>query len=492
MIKQLRNSLLINIIKRFYILFLLIFGFYCAVQEPPSGGEDDTTPPKVVEIYPPNNTVNFKDNKIRITFDEYVDRRSFREALFISPRPKGDIILNWSGKEVEIEFSTPLEKNRTYVFTIGKLLKDVNRGNPITEPISFAISTGATIDEGKISGRVFDFSFVPSKSEVYRNLVVTAYKIINQDINPEFLQPDFVCPVAPNGEFSFTNLPYGKYRLFAIVDNDRDYLYTPDFDNIAITNDIFLSMDSSNITGINFLLDLDPKYTTEYCLSLWGSQNIIFKGANTNARWLINQLNLDSLGNVAFSYSNGAENLPVIPSILTYLKHQKIPKLDLISGTKLINNSDNSKVLLNFYWVSDTILNIRPQENLNYFISYTLEIQIDNKVHNLKFKTAPIRKFGNLKGNIYGNYQKKVIVYLVNNENSLIYHRGVFDLNSIYGFDNILEGKYTLFAFVDENEDGVYNRGNYFPYSMCEPFFMNPELLVVQGNWTLENVNISF
>lgn len=482
-----------KLLNNLFISFVfLAFTFSCAVQEPPKGGEDDITPPKVVEIYPQNNTVNFTDNKIRITFDEYVDRRSFREALFISPQPKGEIKLNWSGKEVEIEFTTPLDRNRTYVFTIGKLLKDVNRGNPITEPITFASSTGPVIDEGKISGKVFDFSFVSSKSEIYRNLVVTAYKIDNQDVNPENKQPDFICPVAPDGRFFFSNLPYGKFRLFAIVDNDRDFLYSPDFDNIAITNDVNLSADSSSFSSVNFILDLDPKYITEHCIRLWDSEKISFKGAKTSPKWLINQLSLDSTGVIGFSYNNGSEDLAVTPTILFYIKKLNVSKIDLISGTELINNSNNTKNLLNFFWISDSLISVSPQTKLDYFISYTLNIQLSGNTHFLKFKTAPIRKFGSIKGNIYGSFENKVIVFLVNNENNIIYYRGVFNFNSPYEFKDVIEGKYTLFAFVDLNEDEIYNRGNYYPYSACEPFFMYSDLLTVQGNWTIENLNINF
>ncbi len=488
-------NILISHFKNFVLLLIVsvcLLIFSCAVQEPPSGGEDDTTPPRIVEIYPADNTVNFSDNKIRITFDEYVDRRSFREALFITPKPKGEIKLNWSGKEVEIEFSKPLEKNKTYVFTIGKLLKDVNRGNPITEPITFAISTGSAIDSCKIFGKVFDLSFIPPTSEIYRNLVVTAYRINNQDINPEVNEPDFVCPVAPDGKFVFNNLPFGKYRLFAIVDNDRNYLFNKDFDNIAVTNDLILNQDIPVVKNVNFFLDLDPKFTTENCLKLFDTQTSGFKGSKANVKWFMNQLFFDSTGFVAFSYKEESDDVSVNPSIVTFLKNQKISKLDLITSTELINTSNESKSLLSFFWISDSIVNISTTEKLDFSTKYILKLRINNTLHNLKFKTAPVRKFGSLTGNIYGNFENKVIIFLINNDNGLIYYNNVFDINSKYEFKNVLEGNYILVAYIDMNEDGLYNRGNYFPHLAGEPFFIYPELIKINGNWTLENVNINF
>ena len=83
---------------------LYIFAYFagCANQQPPSGGEDDKMPPKIKYLYPRPNTVNFKGSEITLEFDEYVDRRSFIDAFFVTPKPKGGIEYDWSGKEVTV------------------------------------------------------------------------------------------------------------------------------------------------------------------------------------------------------------------------------------------------------------------------------------------------------------------------------------------------------------------------------------------------------
>ncbi len=53
----------------------------CANQLPPGGGEVDKIPPEIIYSYPENGTINFKDDYIEFEFSEYVDKRSFKDAI---------------------------------------------------------------------------------------------------------------------------------------------------------------------------------------------------------------------------------------------------------------------------------------------------------------------------------------------------------------------------------------------------------------------------
>ena len=44
----------------------------CANVVSPTGGPKDTVPPIVLEAIPENQSTNFQDKEIHITFDEYV------------------------------------------------------------------------------------------------------------------------------------------------------------------------------------------------------------------------------------------------------------------------------------------------------------------------------------------------------------------------------------------------------------------------------------
>lgn len=242
----------------FLAVSLTLYFYSCANQLPPSGGDDDKTPPEIISVYPKPNSINYKDNKLRFKFDEYVDRRSFEESFFISPKPKGGYEFDWSGKEVEVEFSKALDKNKTYVVIIGKDLKDVRGGNGLSSPVSFAFSTGSKIDEGNISGMVFSDNNDRVKILAYLKTGRSA-----DSLNPAKIIPDYVLQVSPDGSYDFTNLPDGEYRLFAISDEDRNNLFDKDLDKIAVLSDDFkLMKDSNSVSSVNFLLkDFDINKT---------------------------------------------------------------------------------------------------------------------------------------------------------------------------------------------------------------------------------------
>ena len=67
------------------ILLSFIFLLRCANQLPPSGGDVDKIPPRIIEVYPPDGTINYSENFFELDFSEYVDKRSVRDAIFISP-----------------------------------------------------------------------------------------------------------------------------------------------------------------------------------------------------------------------------------------------------------------------------------------------------------------------------------------------------------------------------------------------------------------------
>ena len=55
------------------LIFTLMLGFTrCANVVSPTGGPKDTVPPIVLQAIPENQSINFNNKDIHITFDEYV------------------------------------------------------------------------------------------------------------------------------------------------------------------------------------------------------------------------------------------------------------------------------------------------------------------------------------------------------------------------------------------------------------------------------------
>lgn len=229
----------------FFLVTLLLLK--CASQLPPSGGPIDVIPPQIVEVFPSNGTTNYSKNYFEITFSEHVDKRTVRDAIFISPPMKYPIEFDWRGRTLRVIFSDTLRKNTTYTVTIGAGIEDLNNHNKMIEPLSFAFSTGGIIDSGKISGRIYDSD--PSGAMVF------AYKKNGHIVNPTKQKPDYVSQVGKNGKYNLVGLGNGEYFLMAIKDKLRDLLYQKNDDEYGVQfKKIILSDTISEVNNVDFFL----------------------------------------------------------------------------------------------------------------------------------------------------------------------------------------------------------------------------------------------
>ena len=201
-----------------FIVFPLFFAG-CALQLMPGGGEVDSVPPTIVETYPVNGTINFSDDYFEVDFSEYVDRRTFRPSLFISPFIEGGIEPEWSGTSVRVYFPSALRENTTYNITIGTGIADYNNGNKMSGAFTLSFSTGSQIDTKFITGRVFD--------KEPQGFMILAYKIIPSDTIETILKrkPDFISQSGVEGTYSLNGLASATYALFAIKEEFQDLKY---------------------------------------------------------------------------------------------------------------------------------------------------------------------------------------------------------------------------------------------------------------------------
>ncbi|RPI66830.1 MAG: hypothetical protein EHM47_15950, partial [Ignavibacteriales bacterium] len=235
--------------KKTLILLLLSFIFLlrCANQLPPGGGEEDKIPPSIVEVYPADGTTKFDKDYFEIDFSEYVDKRSVRDAIFISPFIEGTFTYSWSGTTLEVTFPEKLKDDVTYTITIGTDAVDLNNKNRMAQAFTFSFSTGDKIDRKMISGRVY--------GKEKEGIFIYAYKMDESSDSLLNRKPDYVSQTGVDGNFNLQGLGAGNYRVFAVNDKFKDYLYQQDQDQIGIPfTDIFLSETDSLFTDIYFML----------------------------------------------------------------------------------------------------------------------------------------------------------------------------------------------------------------------------------------------
>lgn len=454
------------------VLLTSVLLISCANQQPPPGGDDDKTPPKLTLEGPEQGALNFKGDRISFEFDEYVDRRSFTDAFFISPKPRGSYEFDWSGKSVEIIFDKKFEPDRTYRVVIGKVFKDIH-GNSITTPFQFAFSTGNRIDRGVISGRVYASS--------YDRLAVYAYLTDKQDslLNPERNFPDFGIPCDDNGNFRFENLPAGNYRLFAVYDNDRNQLYEKDFDRISV-----LSEDKI----------VNEEEETKDCLFIM--QGMVPDNNYFGTKDFYSKLSKDSADLVYSSVLNGEKDVPVNLRCYFYFRDKKFNE-EQISDGFFFNDSSGNNVRYVKNWINDSLLEVLPFGTLHYKQDYVFGFDISDGIiyrNKIVFTTAEEKKSGSISGFIFSRYQTEnpVFVRIFDLKKPILLYNKILNTDSLFSFAGLLEGNYGLFAFIDANNNGKYDSGSYYPFGGSEKFFYFDKDLFLKGGWKVEDVTVRF
>jgi len=457
--------------KILFFAFVLAIG--CANQQPPSGGEDDKTPPKVSIITPKPNTTNFKGNKITLEFNEYIDRRSFTDALYITPKPKGEISFNWGGKDVEIEFPKGFEKDKTYLFTINKIFKDIHNNN-IDKPIQFAFSTGNNIDKGSASGKVF--------GKVYDNIFIFAYKITDtlKTIDPSKQSPDYFIPVDNEGNFKFENLAAGIYKFISVFDNDRNGLFDKDLEYLSYSNPEFFNIsDDKQVSDIYFVLK-DLILTEKYYSSVS----------------FYNTLRKDSLNFIYSNYTNGDIGVGLLSHYYFYFKNNTIDKNTLVSSFSLTDTIGNKIRYINS-WMNDSLLEIIPVSDLKPNSQLKFEFNLLNTKlkydYKLNIKLADDKKIGDLSGKVIFNANlENITVVALNKENFQYIYLQKLSNDSTFKFSGLLEGEYYLYAFIDDNKNGILDISGDSQSQKSERFIFYPNIIKIKGGWNIENVILQF
>ncbi|MDP8207268.1 MAG: Ig-like domain-containing protein [Candidatus Electryonea clarkiae] len=217
----------------------------CAKIGAPDGGPKDEMPPEIIETVPPQGSIRVDpEEPVIIRFNERIKRESLADAFTLSPAPPGKVTTKWKSREVSLSFDPPLQKDKTYVLTLGTQLAD-DRNVKLENSIHLAFSTGDQLDRGMIEGTLF------SRQGAVQGWYVTGYRIGDLDDtkigytkadsdtspkqpDPAYDSPDAATQAAADGSWDLRNLGPGLWRIFAFNDNDKDRLWTPAIDILAV------------------------------------------------------------------------------------------------------------------------------------------------------------------------------------------------------------------------------------------------------------------
>ncbi len=246
---------------KFNLLFLIFLSvasllFSCAEVAGPPGGPRDETAPAITSTIPLSNNVNtLINNKITISFSEQIERKTVKGAIFITPRPDGEVEYSWKKNSLVIILLDPFKENTTYVVTVGATIRDL-RGNRLEESYSFAFSTGETIDEGSIGGYIFQ----ENKPASGITIALYDYSMVDSFLFLDSLYPPYLTQSGKNGEFEFNYLPDGKYLVLAYSDKNKNQLLNYPSEMFGLTDRFVIIDEMKQYPALN--INMTSKDTT--------------------------------------------------------------------------------------------------------------------------------------------------------------------------------------------------------------------------------------
>lgn len=232
----------------FYICLSLLLSS-CATVVSPSGGDKDFLPPEIIHTYPKNQSINFKENKIFISFNEYVQIKNKSQINFfpeIEPRPS----IKVKGKTIIIDLQASLKLNTTYSLNFNNSIVDINESNALRN-FQYVFSTGSFIDTCKLNGFVFDLKsnskIVESKVGLFKNKLTLDFDSLIRHSSPDY----FVLS-DENGKYSFSNLQTGNYILYAFKDFNLSTYYE---EKESVSMPIEIQIHNNQVVNIPLFID---------------------------------------------------------------------------------------------------------------------------------------------------------------------------------------------------------------------------------------------
>ncbi|MCQ2958954.1 MAG: Ig-like domain-containing protein [Bacteroidales bacterium] len=227
-----------SFIKLLFPLFLALpFPFTlmnCARESAPIGGPVDTIVPYAVFEKPENNSQNINPQKIVVKFNEFIALDNVDDNCMISPVLDEKPTISVKKKKMTIDLSKQkLQPNTTYSFNFNNAIKDLTEGN-VTEQYLYAFSTGSGIDSMKIAGKVS----LAKDEKISEHMYVLLYDNLS-DTAFQTQKPRYITQVSKKGDFSFSNIEAKQYRIYALEDSDKDFMFNQVSEKIAFLDTIF-------------------------------------------------------------------------------------------------------------------------------------------------------------------------------------------------------------------------------------------------------------
>ncbi len=226
----------------------------CARQGMPPGGPRDLSPPFVVATEPDSGATRVPpDADVAITFSESMNRGTVLDWVLLSP-PRDFGERRWDGSTLRLSGGEDFVPDVTTTVIVGTGAKDEREGNTMVAPYVFIFSTGDSVDQGRIEGRLV------AKGQRPHGTMVWAVDVERAAARPDTMLPDYVTQAAQDSTFALIGLRADRrYVVMAHFDANRDREFDRDSEFLAAYPDT-LWLDPARPVATGVVIDFrDPR-----------------------------------------------------------------------------------------------------------------------------------------------------------------------------------------------------------------------------------------
>ena len=352
---------------------LVIIGYSCASMGTPDGGPYDEMPPKFLGSSPKLHAVNVKSTKFELEFDEFIKLEKASEKVVVSPPQLEQPEIKVMGKKVVGELLDTLKDGVTYTIDFSDAIVDNNEGNPMGH-FTYSFSTGSSIDTMEVSGTVLNAADL----EPIKGIQVGLHKNLNDSAFTK-LPFDRVSRTDSRGHFSIRGVAPGKYRIYALMDGNQNYLFDSKTEAIAFSDSIIVpSMMSATRQDTIWkdTLTIDTIKTIGYTRFMPDDIILrVFKEENT--RQYFSRGQRDKENHFILKFSAKADTLPTLTGL----------NFDATDAFIVEPNAGNDSIC---YWIKDSLvyqmdtlqlkMDYLYTDSLNQLVPKTDTIYLANKL----------------------------------------------------------------------------------------------------------------
>ena len=433
----------------------------CAQIGAPLGGAKDSIAPRLIRSTPEKNKLNFNSDKITFSFDEFIELSDLQNNLIVSPLPKINPSINSNLKTITIKLKDSLEPNTTYNINFGNAIKDVNEGN-VVKNFNYTFSTGSIIDSLEIKGKVV----LAESGKVDSSMLILLYKDA-PDSAVLSRKPNYISKVNGEGIFVFNNLPSAQFSIYALKDEDGNKYYSTKSETFAFINqEVSSSQKNDEIRMLAYQekkskkpISTPAKKSTEKTLKF-----------TTNLR----NSKQDLLEPLELNFPSPLKTAFIDSIVLTDTNYH--PILD----AKISIDSLKNKITISNKWSPEMMFYlIIPKQSLAD--SMGLELLRSDTI---RFLANKISDYGSLKLTFNGvELSKHPILQFMDGDQV----KWIFPILSNEWANKMMQpGEYEVRLLYDENNNGIWDPGNYSSKRQPESAITLPQKISIKANWDNE------